>query len=544
MDTEEDPSWQMVQGLIDLPASAPSSVSDVLYLIACNHHDTISTDAIEQLNHAHLCFIRGNLTKALSLVEAVLNGSDLSQSAYRDITALRMFLQSMVGPDPHRWRKTFDQTLLAVPGAPRVVYLCIRSDRLWHSGQLFRGLRMNQYAVHQCRDAPILWRLYALLLLAKKLTDMHIRYQAHKLIAEIEHYVHNAGFHAFEAVAEALRSPLHLQAGSLSKALNSVAEAQRISEQRGSTIGVKLALSVAAATHLRLQEQDRARAYLKLFSTQETHYCLPDSVARAAFVEIALTAAEQGPRAAAEQIRASWRLLWTQSACFIEDTTRPAWLVAVARRAGDTALADCGLHAIEQLAQNNSEVHLLTTAAEYARTVYRGEDPGVRLTLDVDDGALSPMRNAHIPLAMPWGRRVPPAIPPTRPAPPDSPGPDGAASRLPGPEPTASTQSADLPALTARENEVAWLVARGMTNQQVANELGISPHTVNFHLRRIFRKFSISSRAQLAYLLTRPPNTRPFALLVRKTDDASRNAEGKDLGTQLVGIRVGDIFAL
>ncbi|WP_211768407.1 helix-turn-helix transcriptional regulator [Kutzneria sp. CA-103260] len=52
--------------------------------------------------------------------------------------------------------------------------------------------------------------------------------------------------------------------------------------------------------------------------------------------------------------------------------------------------------------------------------------------------------------------------------------------------------------LTGTEEKVARLVARGLTNRQVASELFISPHTVGFHLRQIYRKLSIQSRVDLA----------------------------------------------
>jgi DNA-binding CsgD family transcriptional regulator len=52
--------------------------------------------------------------------------------------------------------------------------------------------------------------------------------------------------------------------------------------------------------------------------------------------------------------------------------------------------------------------------------------------------------------------------------------------------------------LTDRERAVARLVGRALTNAQIARRLGISAHTVNFHLRQIFRKLDISSRVSLA----------------------------------------------
>ena len=52
--------------------------------------------------------------------------------------------------------------------------------------------------------------------------------------------------------------------------------------------------------------------------------------------------------------------------------------------------------------------------------------------------------------------------------------------------------------LTEQERRIAGLVGSGLTNQQVARRLYLSPHTVNYHLRTIFRKLGIVSRVELA----------------------------------------------
>lgn len=49
--------------------------------------------------------------------------------------------------------------------------------------------------------------------------------------------------------------------------------------------------------------------------------------------------------------------------------------------------------------------------------------------------------------------------------------------------------------LSAREVEVLQLVAEGLTDGQVAEQLYISPRTVGVHLRSIYRKFAVPSRA-------------------------------------------------
>ena len=50
--------------------------------------------------------------------------------------------------------------------------------------------------------------------------------------------------------------------------------------------------------------------------------------------------------------------------------------------------------------------------------------------------------------------------------------------------------------LTQRELEVAQLLARGLTNKEIAQRLGITDHTVKFHLNGILRKLGVSSRTE------------------------------------------------
>ncbi|TCC08415.1 helix-turn-helix transcriptional regulator [Kribbella soli] len=52
-------------------------------------------------------------------------------------------------------------------------------------------------------------------------------------------------------------------------------------------------------------------------------------------------------------------------------------------------------------------------------------------------------------------------------------------------------------ALTGTERTVAELVAQGLTNREVAARIFLSPHTVSFHLRKVYRKLGIRSRVDL-----------------------------------------------
>lgn len=57
--------------------------------------------------------------------------------------------------------------------------------------------------------------------------------------------------------------------------------------------------------------------------------------------------------------------------------------------------------------------------------------------------------------------------------------------------------------LTARELQVAKLVARGYSNKIIAEELGIKSRTVTSHMASIFEKMGFSTRTELAFRVLR-----------------------------------------
>jgi DNA-binding CsgD family transcriptional regulator len=66
--------------------------------------------------------------------------------------------------------------------------------------------------------------------------------------------------------------------------------------------------------------------------------------------------------------------------------------------------------------------------------------------------------------------------------------------------PSASRDPGSWSSLTPGELRVAGLVAQGLINKDIAQQLSVSPHTVDAHLKHIYARLGIHSRVELTVL--------------------------------------------
>ena len=67
------------------------------------------------------------------------------------------------------------------------------------------------------------------------------------------------------------------------------------------------------------------------------------------------------------------------------------------------------------------------------------------------------------------------------------------------------SQKGKISHISGREQEIIECIRQGLSNNEIARKLTLSPHTVKAHLNRIFRKFNITSRSKLMALAMHSP---------------------------------------
>jgi predicted ATPase/DNA-binding CsgD family transcriptional regulator len=162
---------------------------------------------------------------------------------------------------------------------------------------------------------------------------------------------------------------------------------------------------------------------------------------------------------------------------------RTAWLLGAADalwdRAGRRLMGDTALEQLRQHAAGSASDSLGTTryTTLYNRGTRDSLDHVVALATGDEDAAVGPAASGSRKRA----DRVtggPPSVPA---------GSSGA--------------QAALSQLTSRQRQIAWLVAEGLSNREIAERLVISKRTVDTHIDHIFGRLGVSSRMQLAALL-------------------------------------------
>lgn len=387
---------------------------------------------------ANLLLLKGQSAAARAAAERVLAAPDdrLSDEA----AGTRIAAMALSG-DPDTEAAAAEIFATAPPSSTRAVAAAfVLSNALWDSGRLTESLRMARHRARVGGGAAPHWWLWQRLGLINKLGLLRMLDEANELMRATQAEIEARNLTSYEGNRVIMEAQLLLTAGRLAAAATQARVGVGAARAAGSPLLVPHGLAVQAAVALRADDLDTAVLMLaECEAVRAGAACLPSTVQT--WVALQLAARRHGPRrAAAMAADPAARALLLAG----EPDAAP-WLVQTALEAAEPDLARTVVREAARLAEDNPAFPTLAAAAEQARASLAGEEADPVEVVELSEAA----PEHH------W------------------------------------TSFSDV------EQAIARLVAQGMTNRQIATRVKLSPHTVNYHLRVLFRKLGISSRTEL-----------------------------------------------
>jgi DNA-binding CsgD family transcriptional regulator len=384
----------------------------------------------------------------------------------------------------------------------------------WNEGRVADALSYQRASVSRAlRNGSLTAGLRPRFGLAAVCTAVGDAGQADNAILAIEATARMLGETGWLAAAPILRARLSTVMGSPGAAAAEASTALELEEQHGPTIFSAAAFLVMAAEALNSAGLADATMWLDRLADQPSGARAVLGQASVLWVEARLAGARFGAAAAHEAMGPVYEAPVNHVRLLLEQPLSTAWLVRTALEAGDTTGAERVTACAEQLAAANAGFPLVAGPADHARALLDQDAPALerlgkelrcssgRATAREDAGDLlarSGQRGqarAQFERALAGFEQMEASLDEAR-----------VRARLVelGPGRRRACHGARAvsgwESLTDAERRVVDPVALGLSNAQAASQLYLSRHTVDFHLRQIFRKLNIGSRVELARL--------------------------------------------
>jgi DNA-binding CsgD family transcriptional regulator len=438
-----------------------------------------------------------------------------------------VLLQALAGTRDYQRAGELAAATVAAPEEERpemvVTALTLLAGIMWDAGRLDEALATSANAVQMAAGQPSgAWRIHPHLFLASRLVDLRRFDEARAVMSSAPAHVDALAPMQWSATAPTLRARMALASGSLDDAVRHAEAALRVASVPAARLHGSMARAVLATVAIRRGDLKTAAGHLHGCRSRRgkpTAACPGtwDSVVAAQVKE-----GSDGPRAALEMIAGAYDEIGSHRFLLMCDPTCAAWLVRTALAAGDRERALAVAAAAADIAACNPELTVTRVCAAHACGIADG-DPG-RLELAAaqhpDRWARASAAEDLAGLELGGGdRRVSimrldqaledyQAAGATR---------DVARVRRRlrrlgvrrGHWAAVSRPVSGWNSLTATERSACELISQGLTNQQAADQMFISVHTVAFHLRQVFRKLGISSRVELTRMAVEQAQAAP-----------------------------------
>jgi DNA-binding CsgD family transcriptional regulator/cellobiose-specific phosphotransferase system component IIA len=455
--------------------------------------------------------VTSDVANSLAEAERVLQVDGASAAATD--TALAVQMLGLHSVDVDRARAQAVRVLAADRGddqrAATITARLVLATEQWDAGRLADGLTLLRRAVQDARSlAAEPWLTYAETCLAMRLVEAAEFEEADTLLRGADDRLRQTGCAELLSVCRGLRAHVQVRAGHPGRALSI------LDTETTETAGSAIQIPVLALIALRAGDLAKAARCLHRSKVDLQWHTSVWCVESVDWIGVQLAEAQYGQRHAMTLVAEKYGTEHRLRRLLVREPAAAPWIVRVAMATGDLVTARRACEAIEGIdtADGFSSVH---AASIHARALLRR-----------DSRALSEARQLY---RESWARaQVAEDIAAILVA-------GGGSARQRGVEALQEALSLYTEAEAARDFarvrsklrsvgvyetyarfgeepaegfedlteiqlNITKLVADGLTNRQIATQVYTTAHTVNFHLRKIFRKLGVNSRVELAGL--------------------------------------------
>ncbi|MGW4820633.1 helix-turn-helix transcriptional regulator [Streptomyces sp. NPDC004227] len=447
-------------------------------------NNAVEEEAGGSYSRAHSLIMNGDAAAGIHVAQRILSSPGISTSARLDAEASLILGYFLLGKEQ---AEKISQEILRERGTGQgdvaaLMALTTLSNMRWRAGELAEGLSLGRTAVRFSDNADSIWRLHFQLALAGKLSNLREFDKAESLINSAEAGLRGLSTQVWTAAPAAMRSRLFLQAGRLGEARRQAESATAAVERDAVPMLRPLAFSVLSTVSFYMGDLPAAIEYLKQTQSDlASGQAVLDS-AQYAWAETRITVKTEGPQAAVRLLSDKYGHLPTRRSLYIEDPSAAAFLVRLARDVGDTSLEHRVLDTVNGLAGDNPGISLIGLTAMHANALANSDPAALAFVIAQSPDPISvalateELAKLYAAKAPAKGRQATPAYS----------------------EQAVSQDATRWSTLSDMERRIAYLVSDGLTNRQIANRVHLSAHTVNYHLRKVYRKLGIKTRVELA----------------------------------------------
>jgi DNA-binding CsgD family transcriptional regulator len=468
-----------------------------------------------------LLALTGRAAEAMVEAQAVLATFEITPGLRDDATTA--LLWAWVGLRGNRQVDQLARAVLAEPGPKRgevvIAALVAFAMATWDAGRPTEALDLVAQAARKAAEGPYeTTHFNPQLLLAARLIDVGRAAEATAIVNFAESLEVSAASPWSEGITEAMRARIALVTGRLDDAAALAHTASGATGTHGPVGRDALMLPVLATVALRQGDLRAANGYAERLSGNGRSYGSAYGDGAACLVAAQVLEARRGPRAALDVLAGVLGELEEHRTVLLADPGNAPWLVRAALAVDDRKQAASVASVISETSRANPTFAVIRASADYAEGLLAGDvsrlehaaaelpDPWTRSCATEDQGVLLARAGKGAEAARAFdeaqgeyarlgaGRDVARTRRRLREL--------GIRHRHWG---TAKRPAAGWESLTDTELATTRLVAQGLTNQRVANQLFISTHTVAFHLRQVFRKLDIRSRVELTRIALNHP---------------------------------------